>query len=417
MTDRTYLANVLIELPNVKIHVTPDNPDGVTTSMRKIEIFNYEHIDDYFKILYFDSDIAILGDIMPIFDCLLEPDVLYVKKESNDFKSLQKKEYSLIQYTEDQMKKFEDNGQHPFNAGHFLFRNSQENKTHFGNILELMRTWKGEFFYEQSFLNHYFQANRKYDDVLLDECIDFFYSSDDFVRKNFGAIIVHCVNCIMPLEKKLHNMQHLVNVKLFAGYPISYETRNMIGEVISLPRKPKIAEIGVFRGDFSQVLLDQFRPSMLYLVDPFEEGEIMSGDENGNDVMVYDGIYLYEYVKDRFASTENVKMLRIRSEDLDQCIEDDELDLIYIDGDHSYEGVKRDLEMAYRKVKDQGFICGHDLMTNPHKTDNVYDFGTFQAVQEFCYRNGFRVESTFQDGCVSYAIHLQKPDYLCQRIA
>ena len=41
-------------------------------------------------------------------------------------------------------------------------------------------------------------------------------------------------------------------------------------------------------------------------------------------------------------------------------IEDESLDFVYIDGDHSYEGAKSDIELYYSKVKQNGLIAGHD---------------------------------------------------------
>jgi predicted O-methyltransferase YrrM len=40
---------------------------------------------------------------------------------------------------------------------------------------------------------------------------------------------------------------------------------------------------------------------------------------------------------------------------------DGSVDFVFIDGDHSYEGVKRDIAAWTRKVKPGGMICGHDF--------------------------------------------------------
>ena len=77
---------------------------------------------------------------------------------------------------------------------------------------------------------------------------------------------------------------------------IFIDSRNEIGKHIVLPPNPVIAEIGVFRGDFSLVLSKTYQPSTFYLVDPWE-GLIFSGDVDGNNGESYDGDVLYEYVK------------------------------------------------------------------------------------------------------------------------
>jgi len=44
-----------------------------------------------------------------------------------------------------------------------------------------------------------------------------------------------------------------------------------------------------------------------------------------------------------------------------QTLEDESLDFIFIDGDHSYEGALRDFKNFYPKVKRGGIFAGHDL--------------------------------------------------------
>jgi len=38
----------------------------------------------------------------------------------------------------------------------------------------------------------------------------------------------------------------------------------------------------------------------------------------------------------------------------------DKVDMVFIDGDHRYETVVRDIEKAYELLKSDGLICGHD---------------------------------------------------------
>lgn len=45
----------------------------------------------------------------------------------------------------------------------------------------------------------------------------------------------------------------------------------------------------------------------------------------------------------------------------DKIIEIDPCDLIYIDGDHTYEGVKKDLELSWDKLKTKGILIGNDF--------------------------------------------------------
>jgi predicted O-methyltransferase YrrM len=45
------------------------------------------------------------------------------------------------------------------------------------------------------------------------------------------------------------------------------------------------------------------------------------------------------------------------------------LDLLFIDGDHTYEGVKRDFQMYSELVADNGLIVLHDIVPNPDDKD------------------------------------------------
>ncbi len=44
-------------------------------------------------------------------------------------------------------------------------------------------------------------------------------------------------------------------------------------------------------------------------------------------------------------------------------------DLVYIDGDHSYQGVSADIEASGTLVNDGGIICGDDLELQAHQVD------------------------------------------------
>jgi hypothetical protein len=187
--------------------------------------------------------------------------------------------------------------------------------------------------------------------------------------------------------------------------PIIIDSRMMLDQIVDIPKgRCIIAEVGVFKGDFSQHLLTLFSPKQMFLVDPWEPGVIMSGDQDGNNVTQYQGEDIYASVKERFAKNKNTTIIRNYSKALASMLVPACLDLMYIDGDHSYEGVKTDLALAYDLVRPGGWICGHDYEMNPAKTQNVYDFGVKRAVDEFCLEKGMRIWALLRDGCVSYAI-------------
>ena len=65
------------------------------------------------------------------------------------------------------------------------------------------------------------------------------------------------------------------------------------------------------------------------------------------------------------------------------------MDLIYIDGDHSYQGVAKNLEQAARKIKEDGWIvCNNYAVYSP--LEGV-KYGVCRAVNEFCLNRGFEI--------------------------
>ena len=114
-------------------------------------------------------------------------------------------------------------------------------------------------------------------------------------------------------------------------------------------------ELGVFKGDFSKVLLDSGKFDQLYLVDPFS-GQIQSGDKNGNNVESLDGEGLFSYVSKRFECNSNVFVTRQRSHEFLSIFKDDFFDFIYIDTTHQYDQTILELELAYKKIKNNGNI-------------------------------------------------------------
>ena len=54
-------------------------------------------------------------------------------------------------------------------------------------------------------------------------------------------------------------------------------------------------------------------------------------------------------------------MIFERTDEACKHIPDGHLDFVFIDADHTYEGVKRDIELWEPKVQENGLIMGHDL--------------------------------------------------------
>lgn len=77
---------------------------------------------------------------------------------------------------------------------------------------------------------------------------------------------------------------------------------------------------------------------------------------------------------------DNIQKMKMLSHDAAESVEDESLDVVFIDGDHSYEGVSLDIKCWLPKVKVGGIIAGHDY-DNTNKYGEAFR-GVDRAVHE-----------------------------------
>jgi len=143
------------------------------------------------------------------------------------------------------------------------------------------------------------------------------------------------------------------------------------------------AEIGVSCGAFSKILFDNSKLSKLHLIDPWisQDKEIYN-DETNVDQEGFDE--RYQLVTKLFKDEgDRCRTLRMTSEEAAKEIEDDSLDFVYIDGNHSYEAASQDISLWWPKVKKGGVFSGHD-----YTNGGPYNFGVKRAVDEFISKHG-----------------------------
>jgi hypothetical protein len=180
-------------------------------------------------------------------------------------------------------------------------------------------------------------------------------------------------------------------------------------EMLSLlPQGAVIAELGVFKGDFSAEILNICKPRELVLVDIWSDEQIISGDVNGENVQVYkSGAELYPEVLKRFGNNPAVKIIKAWSSHI-ETFPDNYFDAIYVDADHEYPGALRDLETGYKKIKHGGWLMGHDYQMNYTKSTADWKFGVKRSADEFCEKYNQKITVKGMDGCVSFGIKINK---------
>ena len=119
----------------------------------------------------------------------------------------------------------------------------------------------------------------------------------------------------------------------------------------------KGAEIGVAFGGHSEAILQNAGVTKLYAVDSYKHRPEYD-DPMNLPQPVFDR--LFERTGHRLSPFgDRVAQIRLDSVEAARQISET-LDFVYIDGDHSYEGIRADLEAWFPRVRPGGIIAGHD---------------------------------------------------------
>ena len=151
---------------------------------------------------------------------------------------------------------------------------------------------------------------------------------------------------------------------------IAHKKQNLINK--------KVLEIGVADGNNALRIYKYLNPSKIFLIDPWVRQKKRAADRRASDAVHKKA---YQKTKSKF-SDKNCEIIKNYAENVVDNFEDEFFDFIYIDGDHSYEGCKKDLDLYYPKLKKGGFFGGHDFTGNLNSFVNK-KYGVQKAVCEF----------------------------------
>jgi Methyltransferase domain/Sulfotransferase family len=121
-----------------------------------------------------------------------------------------------------------------------------------------------------------------------------------------------------------------------------------------------VAEIGVYRGEFAEAVLDGC-PSVerYYMIDPWRHLDDWNKPANRDDD-TFQEIFEEAMAKTRAYEGKRI-VLRGCTKDVIDQIPDGELEFAYVDGDHTLRGVTVDLVRVFPKLRDGGWIGGDDF--------------------------------------------------------
>jgi hypothetical protein len=155
------------------------------------------------------------------------------------------------------------------------------------------------------------------------------------------------------------------------GWTLSAPSRtDLWSRFISEQKLASVAEIGVFRGEFAEQILGGCPDiTRYYLIDPWRHLDDWDKPANVKDGK-FENFYNAAMARTEPYSDKRV-VLRGRTTEVLHEIADGELDLAYIDGDHTLRGITIDLLRAWPKVKSGQFVGGDDFSLRlwQHKGD------------------------------------------------
>ena len=168
LCDESFLPRCK-ELLGTDLHYKtfPNSTSPEQASMNKLRIFELPDINRYDRVLFLDSDILVHTNVNAFFHRITTPGNLYVYTETTKQVDHTNLMWGLCSYTPLELAVFEMSAVHVFNAGCFAFVRDDAMKDHFLAIQYMITQHTGPFFYEQSFMNVYFNRNGKTDRTLF----------------------------------------------------------------------------------------------------------------------------------------------------------------------------------------------------------------------------------------------------------
>ncbi len=147
------------------------------------------------------------------------------------------------------------------------------------------------------------------------------------------------------------------------------------------------AEIGVAEGNFSEDILRwPVKFPFFYMVDRWKCMPGFKGDSAQPQIWHDKN---YHRASTRVARFARAVILKEESKTAAERICDRSLSLVYVDADHSYQGVMSDIRSWFPKLKRGGYMAFHDFESAA--------YGVKQAVTEFCKEMSFTIYLLAED--------------------
>jgi hypothetical protein len=139
------------------------------------------------------------------------------------------------------------------------------------------------------------------------------------------------------------------------------------------------AEIGVYKGSLSKMLLQKNENLFLYMIDRWKAYSLKEIKANKGSSMslrdqsVFNAAYSRAKIINKIYPHRS-KIIKKNSVKAARKIKNQSLDFAFQDADHSEEVLKKDIKIWLPKIKPGGYICGHDYHRESVKAAVKYYF-------------------------------------------
>jgi hypothetical protein len=140
---------------------------------------------------------------------------------------------------------------------------------------------------------------------------------------------------------------------------------NVLAQLCQRFELTKLCEVGVKSGGLTAKLASLLPDAHIWAVDPWRFYPDWPSWDNAKHLRHE---RQFDLVKNRYPS--QILKMKMTSLEAAEKLPDQSLDLVFLDGDHSYSAVKADIEAWLPKVRRGGILSGHDY-------DNTAKYGEY----------------------------------------
>ena len=176
----------------------------------------------------------------------------------------------------------------------------------------------------------------------------------------------------MAVEFKDTDFMTIEEKKPQTGWPLEHtSTKGLWPYLKRTPGELRGIEIGTSCAESTYLLLEKC-PNITHLItiDPYQQFEDWIGTITQEILDKQKDIAR----RNLEGFGDRVERWIMTSDEAAKKFEPESMDFIFVDGDHSYEGVKKDCHVYYPFLKKGGFFCGHDYSFLPEVKKGVDDF-------------------------------------------